>query len=219
VAQSDPAEFIIDQTFLTRFNNRVSRTTIMKTPFLKWGRRAGAVALLGAASGCACGPPWRLDFNAKTDASVRVDIVGINVIDKPDWKAVAVDDYWTNPLRKHADRLTFKLVNGKFNLEEATVTGGDKGLSGEGTGTVTVTSTNAVWKQWANRRAAYLVVIGDFPGSSPGTPDLRKKIVPMPSKYWEAEHCTLQFQIQDNQVEVSTPPSAKAQKLAAKGDP
>ena len=146
-------------------------------------------------------------------------MVGINVIDLPDWKAVAVDDYWTNgamALRKHADRLTFQLVSGKFNVEEAKVPHGEEGLSGVGTGTLTVTRTNVVWNEWMKRNAVYLVVIGDFPGSSPGTPDLRKRILPFTSKYWDAERCTLQIEIQESQVKVSTPPSAKAPKVAAK---
>src|ERR1017187_10183648 len=137
------------------------------------------VAFLILLTGCQTTPPWNLELKAKTAAPVRVDVVGINVIDLPDWKAVAVDDYWTNgamALRKHADRLTFQLVSDKFNVEEAKVLPGEEGLSGVVTDTLTVTRTNAVWNEWMKRNAVYLVVIGDFPGSSLGTPDLRKRI-------------------------------------------
>ena len=174
------------------------------------------VAFLILLTGCQTAPPWKLEFKANTAAAVRFDVVGINVLDLPDWKAVAVDDYWTNSVMamRNADRLTFQLVSGKFNLEEAKV--GKEGLSGVGTDTLTVTRANAVWNEWMKRNAVYLVVIGDFPGSSPGTPDLRKLIVPLTSKYWDAERGTLQIEIQESQVYVVTRPSAKAPKIAAK---
>ena len=177
------------------------------------------VAFLVLLTGCQTAPPWKLEFKANAAAPVRVDVVGINVIDLPDWKAVAVDDYWTNgvmAMRKHADRLTFQLVGGKFKVEEAKVLHGEEGVAGVGTDKLTVARDNAVWNEWMKRNAVYLVVIGDFPGSSPGTPDLRKRILPLSGKYWDAERCTLQIEIQESQVKVLTPPSAKAPKIAAK---
>ena len=177
------------------------------------------VAFLILLTGCQTTPPWNLELKAKTAAPVRVDVVGINVIDLPHWQAVTVDAYWTNgamAMRKNADRLTFQLVSDKFDVEEATVPHGKEGLSGVGHDTLTVTRTNAVWNKWKTRNAGYLVVIGDFPGSSPGTPDLRKLIVPLTSKHWDAERGTLQIEIQESQVYVVTRPSAKAPKIAAK---
>jgi hypothetical protein len=174
-----------------------------------------AVAVLLTLAGCQTAPPWNLSFTANTAAPVRMDVVGINVLDKPDWIASSVDDYWTTGImRKNADRLTFKLVNGKFILEEAKVPGSDEGLSGQSTDTLTIDRKNPVWKEWNRRNDAYLVVIGDFPGSNRGGPDLRKRILPLPKKYWNADDLTLRIQILDDQIKVLTPPSAKAAKMA-----
>jgi len=193
----------------------------MKTHHSRFGlivaAAAPAAAVLMSMTGCRTAPPWTLELTAKTSAPVRIDVVGINYNEKADWAAIPVDDYWTNGvIRKHADRLTFRLVDGKFNLEEATVPAAAEGLSGQGTSVLAVTRTNAVWRAWAKANAVCFVVIGDFGWSSPATPDPRKRIWPLTSKYWDAENLTLQIEVQDKQVKMLTPPSAKAPKLAAK---
>jgi hypothetical protein len=174
-----------------------------------------AAAFLMFLVGCRTAPPWNIELTANTTAPVRIDVVGVNVLDKPDWIACPVDDYWTTGvLRKNTDRFTFKLVNGKFNLEEAKVPGSDLGISGQSTGALTVYRTNLVWQEWDKRKDNYLVIIGDFPGASRGSPDLRKRILPTGMKYWSADDLTLRIQILDDQIKVLTPPSAKAAKMA-----
>ena len=158
---------------------------------------------------------WNLQLTANTAAAVRFDIVGINLVDKQDWAAVSVDDYWkpNNTMRANANRLTFEIVDRKITLVEANEAGAEKGLQGLGTATATVPRDHIKWKEWRERNAVGLVVIGDFPGQA-RSPDQRKRLVPLFKQYWNTTDRLLKIEIQDDRIQVLTPPSTKAAKIA-----
>jgi hypothetical protein len=168
-----------------------------------------------------CGTPkagkattWNLEIAANTAQSVRLDVVGINELDKPDWQALAVDEYWNpdNAIRKNAQRLSFEVVDGKINLAEAKGVV-DKNLTGLGTSKIQISRLHSIWKQWMGRRDVGVVVIGYFPGGSSDRPDPRKRILPLYSKYWETKNKVLRVELQDSRIQVLTPPSSKASRI------
>ncbi len=175
-----------------------------------------AFCLLGL-TGCGTTPKptrWNLQVSANTKAAIRLDVVGINLMDKQDWAATSVDDYWkpNNPMRASADRLSFEIVDGTIKCVGTTVAGADQGLGGSNPNRVVVPITNKVWDKWKARNVVGLVVVGDFPGT-PTTPDRRKQVVPLYKEYWDSKDHSLQFEIQDGRVQVVTPPSAKAGRI------
>jgi hypothetical protein len=162
-----------------------------------------------------CNPtPWNIEISANTASSVRVDLVGVNQLDKAEWDGLAVDDYWKadNSVRKNADRLSFEVIDGKVNLADSK--GDAAGITGLGTATATIPRSHPIWKKWLDRRDLGLVAIGQFPGGSSDRPDPRKKILPIFKQYWDADKGTLRLQVQDNRIQVLTPPSGKCTKMA-----
>jgi hypothetical protein len=177
---------------------------------------AGALALFLA--GCASTPKpvaWNLEIAAKTPDSGRLDVIGIKRLDKPEWDAVEVNDYWKadNALRKNASRLSFEIVDGKFNVPEPLMGADTNKVTGLGTSKVTVLRTQSIWKNWMDRGSAGLVMIGQFRRDGAAGPDPRKKILPLYKQVWDAEKKTLRFEIQDGRIAVETRESEKAAKF------
>ena len=79
-----------------------------------------------------------------------------------------------------------------------------------------VPNTLPLWDKWKARNIVGLVVIGDFPGTSLGIPDQRKRIVPLYKGVWDTRDNALQFEIQNGRIQIVTPSSTKAQKILAK---
>jgi hypothetical protein len=174
---------------------------------------AGALVLLLA--GCTSTPKpvaWNLEITARTPDSGRLDLIGIRRLDKPEWDAVVVNDYWKadNALRKNAPRLSFEIVDGKINLPEPKGAGDTNKISGLGTSKVTIAKNQALVKKWMDQGAAGLVLIGQFRRDSADGPDPRKRIWPLYKGSWDAVKSTLQFEIQDGRIAVITRESPKA---------
>jgi hypothetical protein len=159
---------------------------------------------------------WNLEINAKTQDSGRLDVIGIKRLEKAEWEAVAVNEYWKpdNALRKNASRLSFEIVDGKIHLPEPQGSADTNNLIGLDTSKVTILRKHAVWKQWMARGTAGLVMIGQFRRDSADGPDPRKKIWPLYNQYWDAVKKTLRFEIQDGRITVETPESQKASTIA-----
>jgi hypothetical protein len=191
----------------------------MKKPNLKLAAGLGAnlcaALTLLVLTGCDdTVAPWDLQLTARSDASIRIDVVAFNLNTKQEWLALNQDEYWAanNAVRASANRLTFKMVGRKFTLEEAKVRGADlpnakQGLT-EGASTLTIPRGHPIWQKWLDNKAVGLAIITQIPAA--------KKIAPLWGKCWKTNERTLQFEVQDGRIEVITLQSEKAIAIAAK---
>jgi hypothetical protein len=178
----------------------------------------GIGGIILAASMTACvsiAPPqpraWNVKITARTQHSVRVDLVAFNRTQVAYWQGLQVDDYWVadSSARHGVDRLTFEVVGGQARLADALGVEAS-GVAQDGTMTVTVPRNHPIWKKWLDRNSVGLAVVGGFPGGAGAGPDQRKVLAPLFRKCWDARKQTLELEILDNRIDLITPPSAKA---------
>lgn len=146
-----------------------------------------------ACFGVACGTPnpkprpWNLSITKTTPASIEVDLIGVNAMERPAWEGYDMDRYWTSGdlRRANADKLSMNLPSGS---------------------SWTVPRDNPKWQQWLQRGATHLLLIANLPGQfTPGPADPRRVFIPLDKNSWDADGGTLQIEVQDNLVRVLTP--------------
>lgn len=110
------------------------------------------IAMVFLNTGCGTTPKpkpkeYTIRVIPKTDAPIRVDIIGANQSEIEGWDSLKVDEYWKDGsnFRKTAleNGITLKLP------QEA-----DKGV---------ISDEDPIWEKWFSRRVLYLVVIADLP--------------------------------------------------------
>jgi len=151
------------------------------------------LVLLLASMGSGCGTPkpkpkpWNLSITKTTPASIQVDLIGVNEIEKPAWEGYDLDKYWsTGDLRRaNADKLTVDLPTGS---------------------PWTVSRDNPKWQEWLHRGATELLLIANLPGHfTPGPSDPRRVFIPLDKNLWKAQGGTIQIEVQDDLMRVNTP--------------
>ena len=162
-----------------------------------------AAALLCAfVSGCgSCkpgkpGPIGRYDVVAQLDdslkqASVLVDLVGVNAANLPRWENYSMKKYWedNDPMRKDADKKTLNFVSGQ-SLSQ------------------TLEAKDPKWDQWKSKGATHILVLADLPGThvdKPGSQDARRLVLPLDECHWAKKTSKLSVLVKRSGMDVLTP--------------
>jgi hypothetical protein len=167
------------------------------------------VAVAGLAlmiSGCACKPGkpgkvGRYDIQVGLDdalkqASVLVDLVGVNQNSLDRWSGYSMTQYWKgdDPSQMRAgavkDRVTLSFRPG-------------------GPLSQTLAATNTIWKHWAEASVTHVLVLADLPGAPadrPGAEDPRRQILPLDQCYWIKKTKSLDVRVKLSGIDVLTSP-------------
>ena len=143
------------------------------------------LAALFCSAGCASGPPKiarQVDLGLSRDVpatTVKVDLVGVNRADLPQWAGVDLNRYWQPAGAGEAMRAT-AVRDGR--LRSVTLGGGDAAKR-----RVVIGPDNSVWKQWSDLGVDRLVVLTDLPAEvsgppQPGAGDRRRRIFTLDPK-------------------------------------
>jgi hypothetical protein len=168
--------------------------------------RLTAAALLCAfVSGCSSckpgkpGPIGRYDIEVQLDdslkqASVLVDLVGVNAVSLTRWENESMKKYWEDNslVRKDAerDKKTFNFVSGK-ELKQ------------------TMEAKDPKWEQWKSKGVSYVLVLADLPGANvdkPGNQDARRLILPLDECHWPKKTSKLTVLVRRSGIDPLTPP-------------
>ncbi len=173
------------------------------------GRGFASIALISilavCLSGCASckpnepGKPQAYEVKVNLDpsllqASVVVDVVGVNSGNLPRWENYSMSNYWKagDALRSGADKVTLSFVSGNSPTN---------GLA----------RSDPKWTSWLAKGATHLLVLADLPGApadKPGTQDARRQILPLGRCAWPNKTKTLTIQVHQSGPEILTPTRA-----------
>jgi class 3 adenylate cyclase len=131
--------------------------------------------------------PWDLSVKKITPASIRIDLVGVNVWKRPAWEGYDMDQYWRvgDARRANADKLTLEFTNDE---------------------PVIVSRDHPKWRQWFQRGATELMLIADLPGHfTSGPSDPRRVFLPLDKTAWKGHRNTLLIEVQDSLIRVAAP--------------
>jgi hypothetical protein len=129
--------------------------------------------------------------------SVEVHLVGVNRFEKDQWETMSMTDYWypTNQLRKSAKEYTYVVRFGQGPCEQS------------------LGKKEPVRDTWKSRKAEYLFVLADLPGTFPDLPgnaDARRLRLPAPSsKCWKQSQKEINIRIESSNIVPLTIPKAK----------
>jgi hypothetical protein len=156
-------------------------------------------------SGCASckpgkpGPIGKYDVQVQLDeslkqASVLVDLVGVNAGSLPRWENYSMKKYWeaNDPMRKDADMKTLNFVSGQ-SLSQ------------------TLEAKDPKWQQWKAKGVTHLLVLADLPGAhidKQGNQDARRQILPLDECTWPKGTSKLSILVKRSGMDVLTPPRA-----------
>ena len=131
---------------------------------------------------------WNVSITKATPASIEVDLVGVNGLEKGQWLSVKPDDYWkpNNSIRQNAKKVSTSFKDGSPWC---------------------LGKTNQIWKEWFSYGATELMIMANLPGKFPNdASDRRRLFLPLDKKVWEpAKKETLEVEVQDEFIRVLTP--------------
>jgi len=157
-----------------------------------------AVFLALFSTGCASCNPGQYQIDVELDeslkeASVVVDLVGVNGSSLPRWESYSMTKYWqeSDPMRREAEqeRVTISFVSGQSLTQS-------------------VAATNAVWEKWQNRNVTHVMVLASPPGAhtdQPGIQDSRRQILPLDTCHWIKKTEALELLVKRSGIDVITP--------------
>jgi hypothetical protein len=151
------------------------------------------VALSLVAVGCATKPKpvaWALEIKKTTPASIEVDLIGVNAVDKTYWlNTVKPNDYWKpgNSTRKNVKKLSSKFESGQVWK---------------------VPVEDPVWRSWFSTGANELLVFADLHlrEASNDPTDPRRLFLPLDKNAWESKEKVLNIVIEDERIYTTTAP-------------
>lgn len=122
--------------------------------------------------------------------TVKVDIVGIPETEREQWAGKNISDYWrpSDGLRK--DAVARKEMTFAAGRTDAQV----------------LKKTDPQWDEWSKRKAMYLAVVADLPGSSRDGSDGRRIILPLDAARWDPEDQTIKIVVQSSRLRCDTDP-------------
>jgi len=157
-----------------------------------------ALSLISA--GCHTAPPppaaWNLRVTKVTEASIDVDIVGVQASDKGQLENMKPDDWWASP----PNDLTRK---GYKDMMLTTNFQGGK--------TWVVNKEDPIWSKWFGLGVKEIMVIANLPRVHDNTTtDPRRKFLNLTKGDWKgATNQTIEISAQDDRVRVITAPTGK----------
>jgi hypothetical protein len=125
--------------------------------------------------------------------NVRVDIVGVNWMEKQQWEALSMQDYWSEGNQRRKDS-----IDQGYNLPVT--------FSPGGSCEVTVKEKDPLWKNWKRRKATYFLVMFDTCSDDQAW----RLCLPLSWKCWlgRTKKGTIEVSIQPSGVVPTTAPRA-----------
>ncbi len=125
--------------------------------------------------------------------NVRVDVVGVNWVEKQQWETVSMKDYWSEGNQRRADS-----IGQGYNLPLA--------FSPASPCEITVKDSDPLWKNWTQRKATHFLVLFDTCSDSQGW----RLCLPLSAKCWEGSAAkTIEIAIQPSGIVPKATPKAK----------
>lgn len=142
------------------------------------------------------GPPGKYTIDVTRDeslkqASVPVDLVGINAASLPRWQAYSMSDYWKprDTMRAAADKVELNFAPGEAL-------------------TKTMDINHPKWEQWKNKSVTHVLVLANLPGAyadKEGNQDPRRQIVPLDVCAWRKGTAKIPLLINRSGIDNLTP--------------
>ncbi len=128
------------------------------------------------------GKPYNVSITKTTPASIEVDLVGVNPLEKSMFTGKSIDDYWLP-----GDSLRKGLVDGRDRLTVQLKMGEPWVLDRK----------DKIWQTWKSRGVNELLLIANLPGSfQPGPADPRRLFVPLGD--WKGK--TIEIEVREAQI-------------------
>jgi len=125
--------------------------------------------------------------------NVRVDVVGVNWVEKQQWETVSMQDYWSEGNRRREDS-----ISQGYNLSLA--------FSPDKPCEITIKDSDPLWQNWAQRKATHFLVLFDTCSDSKAW----RLCLPLSPKCWEKSAAKkIEIAIQPSGVVPRTAPKAK----------
>lgn len=148
-----------------------------------------SVTLALVIAGCASTPkinavPWTLSITEKTSASIEMDVIGVTATDQKYFEGMSWEDYWKpdSQIRRDARPQSKFLKQG----EPWVISAKDK----------------EVWDQWLKHGVVELLLVARLPEAG----GLWKVPVSLDKKAWKAQKQTIEVEVLDSRIVVTTPP-------------
>lgn len=161
-----------------------------------------ALVLVGVLAGCGTPRPKNYDvyLSAAVNASVTVDVIGVNPAEAAQWSGYSMTKYWQqgDAFRASATKRTYTVRINPGQAQEVLILKDAKKDA----------NTAAYWKQWKEAGATQLFILADLPGApedKTGDADPRRLILPLTPDRWPNADAPLRVLVQSNALVLSTP--------------
>jgi len=154
-----------------------------------------AIALAGGSLLAGCGRSIHIEgLGDIRKQNVRVDVVGVNWVEKQQWEALSMQDYWGEGNQRRKDS-----IDQGYNLPVTFSPGSPC--------EITLEEKDAIWKNWRQREATHFLVMFDTCSDNQAW----RVCLPLSSKCWSGRTTkgTIEVSIQPSGVVPKTAPKAK----------
>lgn len=160
----------------------------MMKPCFSFGSAVAAILCIVTFSGCQTfHPAVNLSVDSiYENASIQVDMVGINPSQYKVWTQKSVSEYFSpgDEFRKITDKKTFAF--GQNRPKEQVLSRNDP-----------------IWKRWRDKGVSHIFVLADLPGISDEKAEKRRQIIPLDRKAWKGSQTLFIFLPREIKVNVS----------------
>jgi hypothetical protein len=160
---------------------------------------AGRIGLLltlaasGLLAGCSGRSIHVLGVGDVLRQNVRVDVVGVNWVEKQQWETVSMQDYWSEGNQRREDS-----IRQGYNLSLA--------FSPDSPCDITIKDSDPLWQIWEQRKATHFLVLFDTCSDSKAW----RLCLPLSRKCWDRSAAKkIEVAIQPSGVIPQTAPKAK----------
>jgi hypothetical protein len=165
-----------------------------------------AVAVVAAfVAGCSSckpgktGPPGKYTIEVTLDdslkqASVPVDVVGVNAASLPRWQSYPMSEYWKprDSMRTDADKVELNFAAGQALTRSVDI-------------------KDPKWEQWKKKGVTHVLILAYLPGAhvdKEGAQDSRRQILPLDVCHWPDGTEKLTVLVKRSGIDPITPPRA-----------
>ena len=148
-----------------------------------------SITLALVIAGCASTPkinavPWSLSITERTSASIEMDVIGVTATDQKYFEGMSWEDYWKpdSQIRRDARPQSKFLEQGKPWVISA--------------------KDSAIWDQWLKHGVVELLLVARLPEAG----GLWKVPVSLDKKAWKAKKQTIEVEVLDSRIVITTPP-------------
>jgi hypothetical protein len=163
---------------------------------------AAVAAFVAGCSACKpgkAGPPGKYTIEVTLDeslkqASVPVDVVGVNAASLPRWQSYPMSEYWKprDSMRTDADKVELNFAAGQALTKSLDI-------------------KDPKWEQWKKKGVTHVLILAYLPGAhvdKEGAQDSRRQILPLDVCHWPDDTEKLTVLVKRSGIDPITPPRA-----------